>query len=112
MGDGSGWIFVLEEGKLGENSLMVVYPKGLPIILVKKEGRIYAMANKCPHMGCPLGGGTLDEYTLKCPCHDWKFDITTGQFLAAKELRIPIFPAKVSEGKVFLNLDGASMDGT
>jgi len=107
MGDGSGWIFVLEEGKLAENSLVCVYPKGLPILILKKEGKLYAMSNKCPHMGCPLGGGTLDGYILKCPCHDWKFDIRTGQFLSAKEIKIPTFHAKVSEGKIFVGIESA-----
>src|SRR6185295_8052289 len=27
---------------------------------------------------CPLFTGTLDGQTLVCPCHDWRYDVTTG----------------------------------
>jgi len=55
-------------------------------------------------MACPLGGGSLDGYVIKCPCHDWRYDIRTGEFLDAKEIKIPIYESRVSDGKVFVNI--------
>ncbi len=75
------WIPVLEEKVLDENGGVCVMPKGLPVLLMKRYGQIYALSNNCPHMGCALGGGSMDGYTLTCPCHDWQFDIRTGQML-------------------------------
>ncbi len=87
-----------------ENSTSVVCPKGLPVLLIKKAGEIYAISNKCPHMACALAGGTLKDYTIKCPCHDWKFDIRTGEFLDAKEIKIPVYEWKLSDGKILIKI--------
>lgn len=100
------WVYAIEESALQENSASVVFPKGLPVLLIKKEGEIYAISNKCAHMGCPLGGSALDEYTVMCSCHDWKYDIRTGKFLDAKEIQIPIYDFKLTDGKIFIKIEG------
>jgi 3-phenylpropionate/trans-cinnamate dioxygenase ferredoxin subunit len=90
---------------LPEQALAPVFPKGLPVLLIRKTaGEIYALANKCPHMGCPLSRGHLDGYMLKCPCHDWRFDIRTGGFLNAQEIRLPAYEWKISKGDIFIKL--------
>ncbi len=61
---------------------------------------MYALEGKCVHMACPLFGGTLDGYTLTCPCHDWRFDIRTGQFLDAPELALACYEVKSEDGKL------------
>ena len=87
----SSWSFTIEDSKLPNNGIRTVFPKGVSILLIKKAKEIYAVSNKCAHMACALSGGTLEGYTLKCPCHDWKFDIRTGEFLSAKEIKIPTY---------------------
>ena len=42
-----------------------------------------------------------------CPCHDWRFDVRSGEFLDAPELRIATFATKVEDGKVLVELKGA-----
>ncbi|MCZ7393090.1 MAG: Rieske (2Fe-2S) protein [Candidatus Methanoperedens sp.] len=100
----SSWVFAIEENKLQENSLNMVFPKGLPVLLIKTAGEIFAISNKCAHMACPLAGGILDDYTIECPCHDWRFDIRTGEFLDAREIKIPVYEWKLSDGKIFLKI--------
>jgi len=102
----SSWVLAIEEDKLIEDSMHVAFPKGISIILIKKEGKIYAVSNKCAHMACPLSGGTLVDHTLTCPCHDWKYDIRTGEFLHAKEIKIPIYQWKLDKGKIFVKIEG------
>ena len=100
----SSWSFAIEDSKLPNNGILTVFPKGVSILLIKKAKKIYAVSNKCAHMACALSGGTLEGYTLKCPCHDWKFDIRTGEFLSAKEIKIPTYQLKVSDGKIYLKI--------
>ncbi|HEY9246014.1 MAG TPA: Rieske (2Fe-2S) protein [Candidatus Methanoperedens sp.] len=100
----SSWIFAIEDSALAENSTNMVFPKGLPVLLIKKTGQIYALSNKCAHMACALAGGTLKDYTIKCPCHDWRFDIRTGEFQDAKEIKIPVYEWKLSDGKIFIKI--------
>ena len=99
------WVFTLEEKKLQENKITVVFPQGLPVLLIKKAGRLYALSNKCAHMACGMESGVLKEFTLKCPCHDWRYDIRTGAFLDAAEIRIPVYELKVSEGNIYIKME-------
>ena len=103
---GSQWVFAMDDGKLKENAMSVAYPKGLPVLLIKKEGRIYAISNKCAHMACALSGGSLFGFMLKCPCHDWLYDIRTGKFFNAPELSLPVYESRVENGKIFINIGG------
>ncbi len=100
----SSWVFAIEETKLQEDRANIVFPKGLPVLLIKKAGEIYAISSKCAHMACTLAGGTLKEYIIKCPCHDWRFDIRTGEFLDAKEIKLPVYEWRLSDGKIFVKI--------
>jgi nitrite reductase/ring-hydroxylating ferredoxin subunit len=99
------WVPTLDESELHEETINLASPRGVSILLIKKEGRIYALRNRCAHMSCTLAGGRLDGYTLQCPCHEWKFDITTGEFLAAREITVPTYSCRSQDGKVFVNLE-------
>lgn len=101
----SSWVFVIEDKKLQENSVNLVFPKGLSILLIKSAGQIYAVSNQCAHMGCGLAGGSLKGHTLQCPCHDWRYDIRTGEFLDAKEIRIPMYQWWLENGRIFINIE-------
>ncbi len=95
---------VLELSKLPEGKLSAVFPKGLPVILIRRGAEVFALENRCAHMGCPLAAGTLDGYTLQCPCHDWRFDIRNGKFIDAAELAIRTYAAEIKDGRVFVRI--------
>ena len=99
------WVAALDESQVPDETITLAFPRGVSIILIRKAGRIYALRNRCAHMSCTLAGGRLDGYTLQCPCHDWKFDITTGEFLAAKEIVVPTYSCKSQDGKVLVKLE-------
>jgi 3-phenylpropionate/trans-cinnamate dioxygenase ferredoxin subunit len=99
------WVPVLDETQLQEAALTVVSPNGVSIVLIRKGADIYAIRNRCAHMSCTLAGGRLDGYTLQCPCHEWKFDISTGEFLAAREITVPTYRCRSEGGKILINLE-------
>lgn len=101
-----GWIYVLEEAELADGEKKALVLDGQKIALIKKSNELFAISNKCIHMECPLSKGELEDYVIKCPCHDWRFDIRTGEFLNATELRIPVYEVKVSDGKLYLKMEG------
>lgn len=100
------WITTIEESKVGEGSYVAVYPRGLSLLLVKVDGELHAIDNKCVHMGCPLEGGKLTGHILTCPCHDWRFDVRTGDFVTASELSIRTYDTRVEDGRVLVELGG------
>ena len=102
--DGNGWIVVSDDAVLTEGSMMPVYPLGINILLARVDGSVYALSGKCAHMACPLYSGTLKGDILTCPCHDWRFNIRTGEFLDATELRLENYQTKSENGKLFVKL--------
>jgi nitrite reductase/ring-hydroxylating ferredoxin subunit len=105
---GPAWVPTIDDAKVRDGAYVAVYPKGLGVLLTRIDGDLFAVANKCAHMGCPLEGGKLEGPILTCPCHDWRFDVRTGVFLDAPELALATFPVKVQDGKVLVELGGAA----
>ncbi len=99
------WVYVLDEQELCDSRPRVVRPRGVPVLLIKKKGEIYALTNKCSHMGCPLDCGTLTGFVLECPCHDWKYDIRTGVFLGAAEISLKAYEWRITEKRVFIKIE-------
>ena len=102
--DATNWIYATDDTALPEGHMAAAYPKGVNVLLARVGGKIYAVAGKCAHLGCPLFTGKLEGYTITCPCHDWRFDDRTGKFLDAAELGLAVFSTKSEAGKVFVNL--------
>ncbi len=100
------WVYVLDESDLSEGEPCVVYPRGVPVLLIKTHGEIHALSNKCSHMGCPLDGGRLTGFVLQCPCHDWRYDIRTGAFLDAEEISLRRYRWEARSGGIFIRIEG------
>ena len=96
---------VAELAKLAEGRLTPAWPKGLPVLLVKTGGKVFALENRCAHLGCPLAAGSLDGHTLTCPCHDWRFDVRDGTFLDAPELRLKTYAVTIKAEKIFIEAE-------
>ncbi len=108
MNQESKWVFAIKEDELADDEKKALLIEDDKVLLIRKDGLFFAISNKCPHMECPLSKGTLEQYILKCPCHDWRFDIRSGEFLDAKEIKVPIYETKRMDGSVFVNMGGAS----
>lgn len=100
----SEWTYVMDENQLPDSVMTVVFPRGIPVLLVKKDRNIYAVSNKCAHMGCTLSRGSLGGFIVECPCHEWTFDIRSGIFVTANEIRIPTYGCKAEDGRIFVNV--------
>jgi nitrite reductase/ring-hydroxylating ferredoxin subunit len=60
------------------------------VLIVKKDGKIYALEGRCSHMGIPLERGAVVDATIRCPGHGAVFDLATGkrlQNLQAKDIK-------------------------
>ena len=96
---------VLEENELQEGSTKLVKVEGLPVLLIKQFGQIYAIDNRCPHMGCMFSGGTLDGSVIVCPCHNWRFNLKTGEYEEDPGMKLVSYKSKVDSGKIWVRLD-------
>ncbi len=95
----------VDEKELAESKMKLVSVEGIPIVFIKQHGKIYAIDNRCPHMGCGFSGGTLDGVCLICPCHDWCFNIETGEYKGDPAIKLKKYEWKIEDGKIWVKLD-------
>ena len=67
------------------------------------EGEICAIHATCSHLGAPLDEGDRDGDVISCPWHGSRFDLCTGQVLAAPAVfSQPRYVARVRNGRIEL----------
>jgi nitrite reductase/ring-hydroxylating ferredoxin subunit len=49
-----------------------------PILVICDRGRIFALDNRCPHMGFPLERGSIEGGISTCHWHHARFDLESG----------------------------------
>jgi nitrite reductase/ring-hydroxylating ferredoxin subunit len=96
--------FAIKDSELKEDEPLFISPNGVSIVIIRKEANLYALRNKCSHMWCSFKGSKLDGYILKCPCHDWRYDIRTGEFLDAEEIRLETYPVKKQGQDILIDM--------
>ena len=85
----------------------VVRKGGKQILLIASGGRIFAIANRCPHEGYPLSEATLGPpCVLTCDWHNWKFDLTSGEALVGRD-PVRTYPVRLADGEILVDLADA-----
>lgn len=75
---------------------------GTKVNVANAGGTLYAIDDKCTHMGCSLAKGRLEGTTVTCPCHGSQFDVTSGAVLRGPATR-PVRARQVSiDGEALL----------
>ena len=72
------FVAVLPEAQLADDKPTRAMAQGVPILLVRRAGRLFAMADTCSHFGGPLSEGKLMDNCIECPYHASRFDLEDG----------------------------------
>lgn len=97
-----GFVAVLPESELAENSMQCVKAGKIPVVLVRKNNQIHALDNTCSHLGGPLCEGKLvNEDGVKCPWHGSVFSLKDGSVIdgPATEPQ-PVFEVRIRDGQI------------
>ncbi|GJL80139.1 MAG: hypothetical protein NPINA01_31280 [Nitrospinaceae bacterium] len=89
-----------EDLPVGKSAIVLVDDVEIALFNYKEE--IYAVANKCPHKGGPLGEGRVQEGVIVCPSHEWRFELRTGNSMQNPEMRVQVFPVRVKDEKIYV----------
>lgn len=82
---------------------LVVHGRHPPILLVYEQGRVFALDNRCPHMGFPLERGSVTDGILTCHWHHARFDLASGCTFDLWADDVPTCPVEVREpGEVWV----------
>jgi nitrite reductase/ring-hydroxylating ferredoxin subunit len=105
MAEDEGYISAIEEKELEAGKMKLVRVQGVPVLFIKQNGKIYAIDNRCPHQACGFSGGSLDGNVVICPCHDWRFNLETGEYEELPSYKLVTYPFKVEGGKIWVKVE-------
>jgi phenylpropionate dioxygenase-like ring-hydroxylating dioxygenase large terminal subunit len=81
------WYPALRSDRLRGNKIETAMLLDLPLVLGRrKDGKIFAMRDSCPHRGIPLSVGWFDGEHVTCRYHGWEFEPCSGQCAAIPSL--------------------------
>ena len=70
----------------------------------QRDGRLFAVQNRCPHRQGPLAEGVVGNGQVICPLHSHKFDLKTGAGSEPHEC-VRAYQVKEVEGEMWLRLE-------
>lgn len=75
------------------------------VAVFRSKGKFYAMSNRCAHRGASMCEGELtdDGTVVRCPWHNWPFDLQTGEHCLDHSEKQRTFPVRVEGDKVILS---------
>lgn len=75
------WYFAGLKSEFGRGKMSHKTIAGEPIVVGRgQDGKIFALRDICPHRAAPLSAGNiLDDGTVECPYHGWRYDQKDGQ---------------------------------
>jgi nitrite reductase/ring-hydroxylating ferredoxin subunit len=105
---GSQFVPVASLAALSSAGCLVVQAGGRTIALFLHEGKVFAVDNRCPHMGFPLDRGTCGDGILTCHWHHARFDLASGGTFDLWADDLPVYPVEVRGGEVLVDVAGAT----
>ena len=85
------------------SELKLVEIEGEQIVLADLGGGIVAFSNECPHQGCDLVDGDMDNEELECVCHGSRFNVRTGEVLQGPATEnLPLYAVRVEGDDVLV----------
>ncbi len=78
--------------------------QGHTLALFYYADQVYAVDNRCPHMGFPLDRGAVHDGILTCYWHYARFDVATGGAFDQWADDVRAFPVTVRDGDVWIDL--------
>ena len=104
-------VFICKSSELNESECVTVQCENIEYFAIKKNGRIEAYLNRCPHIGAPLQFSenqflTIDKSLIQCAMHGALFQINDGHCISGPCVgqNLEKIDVKETEGKAFLLL--------
>lgn len=76
--------------------------EGVDVAVFRVDGRLFAIADGCPHMGASLADGVVVRGRVVCHWHGWTFDLRTGQGDERPWACAAVYEVRVDDGQLWL----------
>jgi nitrite reductase/ring-hydroxylating ferredoxin subunit len=93
-------VATLEE--LKSAGMVVVRGTRCPLLVVYDDGKVFALDNRCPHLGFPLHRGSVEDGILTCHWHHARFDLASGCTFDLWADDVPTAPIEIRDDVVWI----------
>src|SRR3712207_6055921 len=97
-------VYAARREDLDRSGRLTVNVGGHAIVLVVADGEIFAVDNRCPHMGFPLDRGSVHDGILTCHWHHARFDLCSGGTFDQWADDVEVYPVQVVDGDIFVDV--------
>ena len=95
------WTAALADAELVEGKPACAVVDGNPVLLVRQQGTVHALADRCAHRSGPLHEGELGDGTITCPWHGSCFRLEDGSVeRGPAAYPQPVYETRVREGSI------------
>ena len=95
------FVSVMPLDRLDEGRLHRAEANGVPVLLFRRGERIFALVERCAHLGGPLSEGFVEDESVICPWHGSRFALEDGRVLnGPSAYPQPCFETRVLNGLV------------
>lgn len=95
----------LDRCRAGGGTFVEHRGRELAVFCTTDPPSVHVTDNSCPHASGNLSGGEVTGGTVSCPWHHWTFDLRSGRCTHSAQARVPVYPAEVRDGWVWVDMD-------
>ncbi|MCZ6784627.1 MAG: Rieske (2Fe-2S) protein [Proteobacteria bacterium] len=97
------WVRAAELERLGADGIVVVTVGDARVAVIAHGERVFAVDNRCPHMGFPLDRGSVSDGILTCHWHQARFDLASGCTFDLFADDVPAYETRIEAGVVYVS---------
>ena len=100
-GPGRAGTPVLADTELADGELCRADAGGVPVLLYRTDGTVYAPASTCTHMGGPLQEDTISDGCVTCPWPGSTFRFADGSIVRSPaSTPEPCYQMRIQNGRI------------
>lgn len=98
------FVYAADLHDLRQNAALTAQVEGHTLALFLYGEQVYAVDNRCPHMGFPLDRGTARDGILTCHWHHARFDLASGGTFDQWADDVRAFPVEIRDGGIWVDI--------
>lgn len=101
-----GWSPVAPAEDLDRGKPLQGFVEGVAVMVVRQDGQLRALADRCTHRGGPLSEGRLLDGCIECPWHGSRFRLDEGSIERGPATQgQPVYQVRLHDGWVQVRRD-------
>ncbi len=99
------FVEIARAGELREGTMKCFDVAGRRILVANVAGRLFAVDDTCTHEEASLSSGVLKGELVKCPLHNSRFNVRTGEVLEEPaEQGLRTYAVREEDGRILVGV--------